>query len=133
MKKNLKKNKMKNIILTATLLIFSFFKGSAQEVNTKKIVDPTVFESQITNKKVQLIDVRTPKEYKEGTILTAVNIDFLDEEFEKNIEQLDKKQPVYIFCQSGKRSAAAAVKFQEAGFNVIELAGGYKAWKVEKD
>lgn len=124
---------MKNIILTAILLMFSFFKVSAQEVKAKELVNPTTFESQIANKKVQLIDVRTPKEYKEGTILNAVNIDFLDESFSKNIKQLDKKQPVYIFCQSGKRSAAAAEKMQEAGFDVIELAGGYKAWKAEKD
>jgi rhodanese-related sulfurtransferase len=124
---------MKNIILTAILLMFSFFKVSAQEVKAKELVNPTTFESQIANKKIQLIDVRTPKEYKEGTILNAVNIDFLDESFSKNIKQLDKKQPVYIFCQSGKRSAAAAEKMQEAGFDVIELAGGYKAWKAEKD
>lgn len=124
---------MKNIILTAILLMFSFFKVSAQEVKAKELVNPVAFESQIANKKVQLIDVRTPKEYKEGTILNAVNIDFLDESFSKNIKQLDKKQPVYIFCQSGKRSAAAAEKMQEAGFDVIELAGGYKAWKAEKD
>ncbi|WHT40961.1 rhodanese-like domain-containing protein [Myroides sp. mNGS23_01] len=38
-----------------------------------------------------------------------------------------------MFCQSGKRSAAAAEKMQEAGFDVVELAGGYKAWKAEKD
>jgi len=124
---------MKNIILTAIVVMLSFFKVSAQEVNLKEAVSPTVFESQIANKKVQLIDVRTPKEYKEGTILQAINIDFLDEGFSKNIEQLSKKQPVYIFCQSGKRSAAAAKKMQEAGFDVVELAGGYKAWKAEKD
>lgn len=124
---------MKNIILTAILLMFSFFKVSAQEVKAKELVNPVAFELQIANKKVQLIDVRTPKEYKEGTILNAINIDFLDESFSKNIKQLDKKQPVYIFCQSGKRSAAAAEKMQEAGFDVIELAGGYKAWKAEKD
>ncbi|WP_060875351.1 rhodanese-like domain-containing protein [Myroides odoratus] len=124
---------MKNIILTAILLMFSFFKVSAQEVKAKALVNPVAFESQIANKKVQLIDVRTPKEYKEGTILNAINIDFLDESFLKKLEQLDKKQPVYIFCQSGKRSAAAAEKMQEAGFDVVELAGGYKAWKAEKD
>ncbi|QQU05001.1 rhodanese-like domain-containing protein [Myroides odoratus] len=124
---------MKNIILTAILLMFSFFKVSAQEVKVKELVNPVAFESRIANKKVQLIDVRTPKEYKEGTILNAININFLDESFSKNIKQLDKKQPVYIFCQSGKRSAAAAEKMQEAGFDVIELAGGYKAWKAEKD
>lgn len=124
---------MKNIILTAILVMLSFFKVSAQEVKVKELVNPTVFESQIANKKVQLIDVRTPKEYKEGTIFNAINIDFLEESFGEKIEQLNKKQPVYIFCQSGKRSAAAAQKMQEAGFEVIELAGGYKAWKAEKD
>ncbi|WP_353161835.1 rhodanese-like domain-containing protein [Myroides odoratus] len=124
---------MKNVILTAILLMFSFFKVSAQEVKAKALVNPVAFESQIANKKVQLIDVRTPKEYKEGTILNAINIDFLDESFLKKLEQLDKKQPVYIFCQLGKRSAAAAEKMQEAGFDVVELAGGYKAWKAEKD
>lgn len=124
---------MKNIILTAILVMLSFFKVSAQEVKVKELVNPTVFESQIASKKAQLIDVRTPKEYKEGTILNAINIDFLEESFGEKIEQLNKKQPVYIFCQSGKRSAAAAQKMQEAGFEVVELAGGYKAWKAEKD
>jgi len=124
---------MKNIILTAILLMLSFFKVSAQEVKAKALVNPVAFESRIANKKVQLIDVRTPKEYKEGTILNAINIDFLDDSFLKKLEQLDKEQPVYIFCQSGKRSAAAAEKMQDAGFDVVELAGGYKAWKAEKD
>lgn len=124
---------MKNIILTATLVMFSFFKVNAQEVRTKELVHPVVFEKQITAKKVQLIDVRTPKEYQEGTILTAININFLEDDFEQKIKKLDVTQPVYIFCQSGKRSAGAAKKMQEAGFQVIELAGGYKAWKAEKD
>ncbi|WP_158963371.1 rhodanese-like domain-containing protein [Myroides fluvii] len=124
---------MKNIILTAILVMFSFFKVSAQEVKAKELVNPIAFEQQIASKKVQLIDVRTAKEYKEGTILNASNIDFLDDNFSKNIEQLNKKQPVYIFCQSGKRSAAAAKKMQEAGFEVVELDGGYKAWKAEKN
>ena len=124
---------MKNIILTALLVMCSFFKVSAQEVKEKELLDPTAFEQQIRAKNVQLIDVRTPKEYEEGTILKAININFLGDDFGKSIEKLDKTQPVYIFCQSGKRSAAAAKKMQEAGFEVIELAGGYKAWKAEND
>ncbi len=124
---------MKNIILTATLVMLSFFKGNAQEVNAKELVDPVAFEKQITAKKVQLIDVRTPKEYQEGTIFNAININFLGDDFDTKITKLDVTQPVYIFCQSGKRSAAAAKKMQDAGFQVIELVGGYKAWKAEKD
>ncbi len=124
---------MKNIILTALLVMLSFFKVNAQEVKAKELVNSTVFEKQITAKKVQLIDVRTPKEYQEGTISNAKNIDFLADDFETVIRTLDKTKPVYIFCQSGKRSAAAAEKMQKAGFEVVELAGGYKAWKAEHD
>ncbi|MGG5506862.1 rhodanese-like domain-containing protein [Myroides sp. C6-3] len=124
---------MKNSFLTALLVMFSFFKVNAQEVKAKEVVSPTVFEKQITAKKIQLIDVRTPKEYQEGTIFNAVNIDYLGDDFETTIKKLDKTQPVYIFCQSGKRSAGAAAKMQKEGFEVIELAGGYKAWKAEHD
>ncbi|WP_413513320.1 rhodanese-like domain-containing protein [Myroides odoratus] len=124
---------MKNIILTAILVMLSFFKVNAQEVTTAEVVNTTVFESQISDRKVQLIDVRTPEEYKAGTILKAKNIDFLAESFTDKIKELDPKKPVYIFCQSGKRSAAAAKKMQAVGFHVIELEGGYKAWKAEKN
>ncbi|MBB1150517.1 rhodanese-like domain-containing protein [Myroides sp. DF42-4-2] len=124
---------MKNSFLTATLLMFSFFKVTAQEVKEKELVQPLAFEKQITARKVQLVDVRTPKEYQEGTIANAVNLDYLGDDFDQQIKELDSSQPVYIFCQSGKRSAGAAKKMQEAGFQVIELAGGYKAWKAEKD
>lgn len=124
---------MKNIILTAIIIIFSFFRVNAQEVKEIEVISPTAFESQISTRKVQLIDVRTPKEYHEGTIYEALNVDFLSEDFAKATEKLDRSQPVYLFCQSGKRSAKAAKEMQEAGFKVIELAGGYKAWKAAKD
>lgn len=124
---------MKNIILTAILVMFSFFKVNAQEVTTVEKVNTSVFQSQISKKKVQLIDVRTPEEYKAGTILNAINIDFLAESFMEKIKELDPQRPVYIFCQSGKRSAAAAKKMQEVGFDIIELEGGYKAWKIENN
>ena len=54
---------------------------------------------------IQLVDVRTPDEYKEGHLPNALNIDFLDENFEANIQQLDKTRPVIVYCQRGGRSA----------------------------
>jgi len=38
---------------------------------------------------MQLVDVRTPAEYKNGHIPNAQNIDFLDPKFEINIQSLD--------------------------------------------
>ncbi len=122
---------MKNIFLTVVLVICSFFNVFAQEgVDADKNVLPVEqFVNVMKQKPGQLIDVRTPEEYKEGTIKGAININFLNDNFKKEIEQLDPNQPIYIFCQSGKRSAKAHKLLIEEGFkNVYELAGGYNAW-----
>ncbi len=122
---------MKNIFLTFVLAVFSFSSVIAQEsVSTdKSVVVIDQFKSILKKQPGLLIDVRTPEEYKEGTILGAINIDFLDDNFKQEMEKLDPKQAVYIFCQSGKRSAKAHKVLTELGFeNVYELAGGYSAW-----
>ena len=34
-----------------------------------------------------------------------------------------------LYCRSGRRSKAAAKQLSQAGFNVVELDGGYNTWK----
>ena len=119
---------MKNIIF---LFVFTFFTVStfAQKSGEIKVIDPSAFKKEITTKKVQLVDVRTPKEYKEGHIKGAKNIDFFSEKFSRKFKKFDKNKPVYIYCRSGNRSAKAAVKLSEMGFStIIDLEGGYNAW-----
>jgi rhodanese-related sulfurtransferase len=85
-------------------------------------------------KKVQLVDVRTAEEYKSGTIKYAQNIDYLSDDFIENTDKLNKKEPVYIFCKSGNRSALAKEKMIKNGFEqVYELKEGYLAWKKENE
>ena len=79
---------------------------------------------------MQLVDVRTPKEYENGHIPNAQNIDFLDAKFEANIQSLDKSKPVIIYCQRGSRSAKCASKLIANGFvKVYDLDGGFAQWK----
>jgi thioredoxin 1 len=80
--------------------------------------------------KAQLIDVRTPGEFKGGHIEGAINIDFNSSNFKQNIEKLDKETPVFVYCLSGGRSSAAVSVFESLGFkNVTELEGGMMAWR----
>jgi rhodanese-related sulfurtransferase len=52
------------------------------------------------------------------------------ESFESDIQKLDKKQPVYVYCRSGARSQKAAEKMIALGFTqVIDLEGGYLSWQ----
>lgn len=115
------------------LLAFSLFifSASAQQ-NNIKVISPGEFRHKINEKKVQLIDVRTPEEFREGHIDGAININFFSDKFSSDFEKLDKNEPLYIYCRSGNRSAKAATKLLEMGFaNVIDLEGGYKAWTAQ--
>ena len=82
---------------------------------------------------IQLFDVRTPKEYGEGTIGSARNINFFDSDFERQMQEAtDKDQPIYVFCRTGRRSGRVARKLKTLGFKEIyDLKGGYLAWSKE--
>lgn len=80
---------------------------------------------------IQLVDVRRPNEHREGHIEGALNIDFLEEDFARQMErQLDKNKPVMLYCRSGRRSAQAAEQLKALGFKqVYDLEGGFLEWK----
>ncbi|MDR2222842.1 MAG: rhodanese-like domain-containing protein [Flavobacteriaceae bacterium] len=123
---------MKRRVLAFLIAFLSVFYVNAQEKKDKYLMETLVFNKVIEKKKVQLVDVRTPEEYAAGTIEYAENIDFLNEDFKTNISKLNKKEPVYVFCKSGKRSANAKKVMQEMGFKkVYELKGGYAAWNMK--
>ena len=79
---------------------------------------------------VQLVDVRTPEEVSFGYIAGAEHIDFYHADFTDRITQLDKNQPVVVYCAVGGRSAQASRKLSDAGFEkVYNLAGGFRQWQ----
>ena len=121
----------KYIILLILVLVTSV--GFSQDPTLIRVIDPTLYELQISAEKVQLIDVRTPEEFKEGHIEAAENIDFLAEGFLPKFKKFDKNKPLYIYCRSGNRSSKAAAKLSEMGFSeIIDLEGGYKAWTARE-
>ncbi len=108
----------------------SLFGGSALNSDKFEVLDKNAFKAAIRQKKVQLVDVRTPREYKGGHIGKAINIDlFQGGSFKQAIEKLDKSKPVYLYCRSGSRSKKAAQKILDMGFEkVYDLKGGYMRW-----
>ena len=107
---------------------------SCQSQTNFKSVDIDEFKIEIVKDGVQLVDVRTVKEYSEGHIPGAMNIDVNAPDFEEKIKVLDKKENVAIYCRSGRRSKMAANKLTAAGYKVIELNTGFLSWdgEVEK-
>jgi YVTN family beta-propeller protein len=81
------------------------------------------------NKNFTLVNVHIPYE---GEILnTDLFIPFNEITSDRFLKELpDKSEPIVLYCRTGSMSAFAAGKLAEAGFiNVLELDGGFKAWK----
>lgn len=76
----------------------------------------------------QFIDVRTEEEYRGGHAVKAVH--FPLDALEKDLSKLDKDKPVYVICQTGRRSQKGAEILQKAGFkNIYNINGGTSAWE----
>lgn len=80
-----------------------------------------------------ILDVRTNGEFEEGHIAGAKLIPWTDRDFESRaVKELDRSQPVLVYCRSGKRSAAATDKLASLGFtDVRNLKGGVLSWQKE--
>ena len=94
------------------------------------ILDSATYAKAISGEKVQLVDVRTANEFKNGHIKNAVNIDFFNATgFKKAFEKMAKDKPVYLYCRSGARSQKAARRLVDMGFTqIVDLKGGYSRW-----
>lgn len=93
-------------------------------------VDVQGFSELIEDPNVVLLDVRTDSEYAEGHIEGAILIDQKQSDFmEKAQAELPKDKKIAIYCRSGRRSASAAEKLAEAGYQCFNLKGGILAWK----
>ncbi|MDN4525292.1 rhodanese-like domain-containing protein [Fictibacillus fluitans] len=78
-------------------------------------------------RKAQLIDVREPDEFKKGHILGARNIPLTQMKQRKMEIRPDK--PVYLYCESGMRSARAAQFLRKNKYtDLSQLRGGFKKW-----
>lgn len=72
-----------------------------------------------------LLDVRTPSEYAEGHLKSAINIDFYNATFTDEIAKLDKSKTYFVYCRSGNRSGKAVAQMRKAGFeHLYDLDGG---------
>jgi len=81
-------------------------------------------------RKIDLIDVRTPVEYREVRVEIARNVplDQLDAVALMQSRSGSANEPLYVICRSGSRGQQACEKFLKAGFsNVVNIEGGTMA------
>jgi len=114
------------------LTLFSVFVlAMNSKAQNKTTLSTEEFEKKLTQKNIQLLDVRTQEEYNSGHIKNALLADWTNQfVFKERIQALDKTKPLYTYCLSGARSSAAASWLRANGFReVYHLEGGITSWK----
>ena len=104
---------------------------STAQANDIRTITPQELAARVERgETVDLIDVRTPAEYREihATIARCVPLDSLDPRAVADARP-DREAPLYVICRSGTRAGKACEKFHAAGItNVINVEGGTLAW-----
>jgi phage shock protein E len=110
-------------------LIFSCSMNS-QVAKGFKNINQAQFQNLAKESNTVVIDVRSPSEISEGFIDgAALFIDYNGNDFESEIDKLDKTKSYIIYCRSGGRSARASELIASKGFKkVYNLEGGISNW-----
>ena len=113
------------IILTVLLLTLIILTGCAKDYIKITAVQG---KEMIDNGNVIIVDVREQYEYDEEHIEGALLLPL--GEIESNVEKIipDRQAVIIIYCRSGRRSADAAKKFVNLGYQNIYDMGGIIDW-----
>jgi rhodanese-related sulfurtransferase len=114
-------------VVLAVLVVLLAYAG-IQAFRLKKAVTNLTQEQFIEGyRKAQLIDVREPKEFDAGHILGARNIP--SSQLRQRFNEIRPDKPVYLYCQSGTRSARAAMFLKKKDYTQLnQLQGGFRGW-----
>jgi thioredoxin 1 len=82
------------------------------------------------DKGVQLVDVRTQAEYDGGHVPGALHVPLVEiHASHPALAAFDMTQDLYLVCEVGGRSGAAADKLAAQGWRTVNVQGGTKAWR----
>lgn len=100
---------------------------SQRTIRDQSAAQVRTFLSQQRDDTLQLVDVREPDEFASGHIPGAQLIPL--GELARRKADLDPRRPTIVYCKMGGRGMAGAGILQSAGFDVVNLRGGFLAWE----
>lgn len=97
--------------------MFSFINnlfGNSNNESLKEIIKNGAF----------LVDVRTPSEFQQGSVVGAVNIPL--DRLSSEIARFKGKSNIVVFCRSGARSSQAKGILEQNGFKNVVNGGTWQ-------
>jgi len=117
----MKKHFLTVLILIIGITMFNFFSNS-----NSVDISADEFKQKLESNPGVVIDVRTQDEYNAGHLkITDAQHDFLNGDFQNQLESFDKDKTYYLYCRSGNRSGQAARIMQNKGFENVYNVGGF--------
>jgi rhodanese-related sulfurtransferase len=89
---------------------------------------PVELEHELRSGKLRVIDVRAKDDFEKAHIPGSVNLPEAEWATLRGLER-DKLNVLVCYSIVCHLAAKAAVQFAKQGFSVMELDGGFKAWK----
>jgi hydroxyacylglutathione hydrolase len=103
--------------------------SSDLETSSISILDRSQMEFYTKDSSVQILDVRSKKEFEAGQVPNATSI-FVGH-LKNKWTELDPSKKTIVYCQSGTRSAIASSFLAAKGFNIENYSGGYQDWSSQ--
>jgi len=113
----------KDPVVIAGMVAANIQRGELKTVTPHELIDLTA-----AGVRMQIVDVRTPREYKSGHLPDAVNIPLDD--LRGRAGELDTEQTAILYCGIGYRSYHGTKILAARGFkDVRNLSGGMSTWQ----
>ena len=94
-------------------------------------ISPAELSKQLSQHRLQVLDVRREPEWEAGHIAGAAWWPL--DHFKVSTPEIDRDAAIAVHCKSGYRSAIACSLLLRAGFKTVtNLSGGFDAWQQAK-
>ena len=88
-----------------------------------------LFQRLMRGEALQLLDVRSDREFDKGRLKGALHLGILEFPRRWQALGLDKSRPVIVICLTAHRSIPAVRQLRTHGFDAFQLRGGMRAWR----
>lgn len=107
--------------------IFSAWTSTHGDLQSVRQLDAAALRKTASDRRVQVVDVRGPDEWRRGHLPGAIHIPLAA--LPDRIGELNASAPIVLHCKGGGRSSIATSFLQARGItNVSNLTGGYEGW-----
>jgi NADPH-dependent 2,4-dienoyl-CoA reductase/sulfur reductase-like enzyme/rhodanese-related sulfurtransferase len=112
----------KDPVNMAGFVAAGLLRGEHPQIDVDALIEPSGEPTPL------VLDVRTQGEYDQGHVPAARHIPV--DELRQRLAELPKDRPIVAYCRVGQRGYLATRILRQAGYDAVNLSGGYLAYRL---